>query len=110
MNVYFVKNLNKILIPIILVFILFSFSKSTKNTNRRFNFKKLEKSLQQQNSYYLDLINGNVLKPLIITKIKKDGFKTYMKSIGKLGGQNKIPRLSNDRKIADVLNKLQLTK
>jgi hypothetical protein len=27
-----------------------------------------------------------------------------MKSVGKLGGQNKIPRLSNDRKIADFFN------
>ncbi|MDN3491577.1 GH3 auxin-responsive promoter family protein [Winogradskyella bathintestinalis] len=70
----------------------------------------LETSLQQQNSYYLDLINGKVLKPLKLTKIKKDGFQTYMKSIGKLGGQNKIPRLSNDRKIADRLYELNLTK
>jgi hypothetical protein len=70
----------------------------------------LEQSLQQQNSYYLDLIVGKVLQPLKITRIKKDGFQTYMKSIGKLGGQNKIPRLSNDRKIADVLYQLNLTK
>lgn len=70
----------------------------------------LEQSLQQQNSYYLDLIEGKVLRSLKVTKIKKDGFKTYMKSIGKLGGQNKIPRLSNDRKIADKLHGLQLTK
>ncbi len=70
----------------------------------------LEQSLQDQNSYYLDLIVGKVLRPLKLTKIKKDGFKTYMKSIGKLGGQNKIPRLSNDRKIADQLYQLDLTK
>ncbi|WP_179333986.1 GH3 auxin-responsive promoter family protein [Winogradskyella costae] len=70
----------------------------------------LEQSLQQQNSYYLDLIKGKVLRPLKITKIKKDGFQTYMKSIGKLGGQNKIPRLANDRKIADSLHQLNLTK
>ncbi|WP_178986393.1 GH3 auxin-responsive promoter family protein [Winogradskyella helgolandensis] len=70
----------------------------------------LERSLQQQNSYYLDLIKGKVLKPLKITKIKKDGFQTYMKSIGKLGGQNKIPRLANDRKIADSLHQLKLIK
>jgi len=70
----------------------------------------LEASLQQQNSYYYDLINGKVLRPLKITKIKKDGFQTYMKSIGKLGGQNKIPRLSNDRKIADIMYELNLTK
>jgi len=68
----------------------------------------LEQSLQQQNSYYLDLIVGKVLRRLKVTKIKKDGFQTYMKSIGKLGGQNKIPRLSNDRKIADSLHQLNL--
>ena len=70
----------------------------------------LEQSLKKQNSYYFDLINGKVLRPLKVTKIKKDGFQTYMKSIGKLGGQNKIPRLSNDRKIADVMYQLNLTK
>lgn len=72
--------------------------------------QNLERSLQQQNSYYLDLINGKVLRPLIITKVKKGGFQTYMKFIGKLGGQNKIPRLSNDRKIADKMHELHLTK
>jgi hypothetical protein len=70
----------------------------------------LEQSLQQQNSYYFDLIKGKVLQPLKITKIVTNGFQTYMKSIGKLGGQNKIPRLSNDRKIADQLYHLNLTK
>ncbi|WP_179353350.1 GH3 auxin-responsive promoter family protein [Winogradskyella vidalii] len=70
----------------------------------------LEQSLKQQNSYYFDLIEGKVLRPLKLTKIKKDGFQTYMKSIGKLGGQNKIPRLSNDRKIADQMHELNLTK
>ena len=70
----------------------------------------LEDSLQQQNSYYFDLITGKVLRPLKITRIKKEGFQIYMKSIGKLGGQNKIPRLSNDRKIADKLYQLNLTK
>ena len=65
--------------------------------------KALDSSLQAQNSYYLDLITGKVLQPLKITKVVKDGFNDYMKSQGKLGGQNKIPRLSNDRKIADLL-------
>jgi len=64
----------------------------------------LDKYLQEQNSYYLDLIEGKILKPLVITPVKKNGFQEYMKSIGKLGGQNKIPRLSNDRKIADALH------
>ncbi len=63
----------------------------------------LDENLQEQNTYYFDLIQGKILQPLKITKIKKAGFHDYMKSIGKLGGQNKIPRLSNDRKIADAL-------
>ena len=71
--------------------------------------RKIDHALQQQNSYYFDLIQGQVLKPLIITKIKKNGFQEYMKSIGKLGGQNKLPTLSNDRKIADKLINLKLT-
>ncbi|WP_375241552.1 GH3 auxin-responsive promoter family protein [Lacinutrix sp.] len=66
--------------------------------------KSIDQALQQQNSYYLDLIVGKVLQPLKITVIQKNGFQNYMKSIGKLGGQNKIPRLANDRKIADALN------
>jgi len=64
---------------------------------------RIDKSLQKQNTYYFDLIQGKVLQPLKITKVKNDGFQEYMKSIGKLGGQNKIPRLSNDRKIVDNL-------
>lgn len=72
--------------------------------------EKIDKSLQKQNSYYFDLIEGKVLRPLKITLIKKDGFKNYMKSIGKLGGQNKLPRLSNGRDIATSLIKLNLTK
>ncbi|QDO93214.1 GH3 auxin-responsive promoter family protein [Formosa sediminum] len=71
---------------------------------------KLDHSLQQQNSYYFDLIEGKVLQPLKITVIQKDGFQNYMKSIGKLGGQNKIPRLSNDRKIANALYDLKVSK
>ncbi|MGC6431424.1 MAG: GH3 auxin-responsive promoter family protein [Jejuia sp.] len=67
---------------------------------------KIDQSLQQQNSYYFDLIDGKVLRPLVISQVKKNGFQEYMKSVGKLGGQNKIPRLSNDRKIADVLSGL----
>ncbi|MCF6348426.1 MAG: GH3 auxin-responsive promoter family protein [Flavobacteriaceae bacterium] len=65
---------------------------------------KMDAVMQQQNSYYFDLIEGKILKPLVITKIKKGGFQNYMKSVGKLGGQNKIPRLSNDRKIANKLS------
>jgi len=64
---------------------------------------KIDKSMQEQNIYYFDLIEGSVLKPLVITKVKKGGFHEYMKSIGKFGGQNKIPQLSDNRKIANVL-------
>ena len=65
--------------------------------------KKIDDNLRQKNVYYDDLIAGNILQPLKISIVKKNGFIDYMKSIGKLGGQNKIPRLSNDRKIADEL-------
>jgi len=64
---------------------------------------KIDASMQAQNVYYLDLIDGKILQPLIIRRVKKGGFHEYMKSIGKFGGQNKIPQLSDNRKIADVL-------
>lgn len=67
--------------------------------------KELDKQLCQKNIYYQDLIEGKVLRPLIMRKMKKDSFRNYMRSLGKLGGQNKVPRLSNDRKIADSLKK-----
>ncbi|MBE0422782.1 MAG: GH3 auxin-responsive promoter family protein [Lutibacter sp.] len=69
--------------------------------------KKVDEALQQQNSYYFDLISGKILRPLKITLIEKGGFNNYMKLIGKLGGQNKVPRLSNDRKIVDELIKFE---
>ena len=59
--------------------------------------------MRQQNVYYDDLITGNVLRTVVITPVASNGFQTYMKSIGKLGGQNKLPRLANDRTIADQL-------
>ena len=65
--------------------------------------RKVDDNLRQRNIYYDDLIRGNILQPLKITPVRKAGFIDYMKSIGKLGGQNKVPRLSNDRKIADEL-------
>jgi phenylacetate-coenzyme A ligase PaaK-like adenylate-forming protein len=64
---------------------------------------KIDASMQAQNIYYFDLITGKVLRPLLIRKVKKGGFHEYMKSIGKFGGQNKIPQLSDNRKIAAVL-------
>ena len=68
--------------------------------------EKIDKALQEQNSYYFDLIEGNILQRLKITKMPPNSFQEYMKSIGKLGGQNKLPRLSNDRVIADKLNEI----
>jgi hypothetical protein len=67
--------------------------------------QKLEQNLREKNAYYDDLIGGSILRPLKITPVRKNGFIDYMKSIGKLGGQNKIPRLSNDRKLADGLER-----
>lgn len=63
----------------------------------------LDLKMRDQNSYYNDLITGKILQPLVIHSVKENGFKAYMKTIGRLGGQNKLPRLSNDRKIAEVL-------
>jgi len=64
---------------------------------------ELDGSLRRKNIYYDDLVRGAILQPLRITTVRKNGFIDYMKSIGKLGGQNKVPRLSNDRKIAEAL-------
>lgn len=64
---------------------------------------RIDGALRKQNVYYDDLIVGKVLRTLVIRSVEKDGFQAYMKSIGKLGGQNKLPRLSNDRNIADQL-------
>ncbi len=64
---------------------------------------ELDNQLSQKNIYYQDLIEGKVLRPLVLREMKKDSFRNYMKSLGKLGGQNKVPRLSNDRKIADAI-------
>ncbi|MGH2643881.1 MAG: GH3 auxin-responsive promoter family protein [Chitinophagaceae bacterium] len=64
---------------------------------------KVDHYLREKNIYYNDLLTGNILQPLKIIPIRKNGFIDYMKSVGKLGGQNKLPRLSNDRKIADAL-------
>ncbi|BAV04711.1 GH3 auxin-responsive promoter [Filimonas lacunae] len=65
--------------------------------------QQVDINLRQKNVYYDDLIAGNILQQLKITQVRKNGFIDYMKSIGKLGGQNKLPRLSNDRKIAEAL-------
>lgn len=69
----------------------------------------LDREMVKQNIYYDDLIQGSVLKPLVIRVLKRDSFRAYMKAQGKLGGQNKVPRLSNDRKIVSVLEDMRVT-
>ncbi|RYU79907.1 GH3 family domain-containing protein [Hymenobacter persicinus] len=63
----------------------------------------LDAGLRRRNVYYDDLLNGGILAPLRLTSLPAGAFQRYMKSLGKLGGQNKVPRLSNDRGIADEL-------
>ena len=68
---------------------------------------KLDLHLQKLNTYYFDLVSGNILSELKLIPLQQDAFRNYMKSIGKLGGQNKVPRLSNDRKLAEGLMPLK---
>lgn len=70
--------------------------------------RKLDASIQEQNIYYRDLIEGKILRTAKVTLLRPHAFRDYMQSIGKLGGQNKVPRLSNDRKIADILTTYQI--
>ena len=72
--------------------------------------QRLDANLRNKNAYYDDLVKGNILDVLKITPVQKDGFKNYMKSVGKLGGQNKVPKLSNDRVIAEGIKALPKTK
>lgn len=64
----------------------------------------LDREMVSQNIYYADLIAGKILRPLVLRSMRPNAFREFMKSQGKLGGQNKVPRLSNDRKIADQLS------
>ena len=68
----------------------------------------LDLEMRKRNTYYDDLIAGNILQVLKITKLQKNAFQEYAKSEGKLGGQNKIPRLANDRKIGDFLKNFKI--
>jgi hypothetical protein len=86
-------------------FIEFDSEVSEQSNNLEDFALKIDAAIRKQNVYYDDLIVGNVLRTLVITKVPKNGFQEYMKSIGKLGGQNKLPRLSNDRKIAQFFEK-----
>ncbi len=80
---------------------LIEFTKKPNNINAF--AADIDLALCAQNTYYKDLINGKILKPLNISSLQTGAFLRYMKSKGKLGGQNKIPRLANDRKIANEL-------
>jgi hypothetical protein len=66
---------------------------------------EIDEAMQKRNIYYADLIKGKILRPLDITCLQKDAFNQFMKSKGKLGGQNKVPRLSDNRESADLLRK-----
>ena len=79
---------------------------ATPPKNREQFAADLDQKMAELNVYYNDLITGSILQQLVITSLKRDAFINYMRSQGKLGGQNKVPRLSNDRKIADVLGKM----
>jgi hypothetical protein len=68
--------------------------------------QEIDQQLRIQNTYYNDLIEGKVLRSLVISRVAQNGFQDYMKSVGKLGGQNKIPRLANDRILVDQLIKI----
>ncbi len=81
---------------------------ATPPKNREQFAKDLDEKMIKLNVYYDDLITGSILRPLVITPLQRDAFINYMRSQGKLGGQNKVPRLSNDRKIADSLGKMVL--
>jgi hypothetical protein len=69
--------------------------------------RRLDESLCQLNVYYKDLIDGKILSTLVVSPLNKGAFQEYMKSQGKLGGQNKVPRLSKERLLADSLLRLQ---
>ena len=70
--------------------------------------QQLDTNLREKNVYYDDLISGKILEPLHISPVRKNGFVDYMKSVGKLGGQNKVARLGNDRVIAEALQQYVL--
>ena len=85
---------------------LIEFEKEPENLEK---FRKiLDDEMRKRNVYYDDLISGNILQPLKITCLTKNAFQQYAKGVGKLGGQNKIPRLANDRKIAEILEKFKI--
>jgi len=80
---------------------LISFAKEPKDLTAF--ARSIDLVMQRKNIYYADLIKGKILRPLVITCLDKDAFNQFMKSRGKLGGQNKVPRLSDNREHADLL-------
>lgn len=80
---------------------LIEFNKAPQNINMF--AKELDKKMRQKNVYYDELVEGNILQTLKIVSLPKGTFQAYMKSIGRLGGQNKIPHLANNRKIVDAI-------
>ena len=70
--------------------------------------KNLDKLVREQNIYYDDLIKGGVLNPLSVVPLRKDAFEIYMKRKGKLGGQNKTPRLMNNRSVVAELKEFKI--
>jgi GH3 auxin-responsive promoter len=79
----------------------------SENLNTEHLAQLLDNKMQEQNIYYRDLIQGHVLKPALVTLVEKGAFNKYMKSVGKFGGQNKVPKLSNDRAIANELEQMK---
>jgi len=82
---------------------LVEFDKVPENPQRF--IRLIDKSMQEQNIYYADLVKGKILRPAVLSMVRKGGFYDYMKAAGKLGGQNKLPVLKNDREIADYLHR-----
>ena len=63
----------------------------------------IDEEMCKQNVYYKDLIDGNILMQAQIHSLPSGTFRRFMETRGKLGGQNKVPRLSNDRNMADEI-------
>ena len=57
--------------------------------------------MQLRNPYYRDLITGSVLRTAVLNPLPQGAFHDAMARRGKLGGQNKVPRLANDRAMAN---------
>jgi hypothetical protein len=67
----------------------------------------IDELLQSKNSYYKDLIVGQVIQSLKINLLVPHTFEKYLTAQGKMGGQNKVMRVRNDREMVDLLLGLQ---